>query len=75
MINANQHQPNKRLSRLTSAISGVVDDFMMVSFVLLDQTDEESIEEVVSHCDRAVQYREDLEPMEPKDENEREIHA
>jgi hypothetical protein len=56
MINANQHQPNQRLARLTSASSGVVDDFMMVSFVLLDQTDEESIEEVVSHCDRAVKY-------------------
>jgi len=75
MINANQHQPNKRLARLTSAISSVVDDFMMVSFVLLDQTDEESIEEVVAHCDRAVQYGEDLEPMEPKDEDEREIDA
>jgi GPN-loop GTPase len=54
----------KNMRRLTSAISTVVDDYMMVGFVMLDPTEEESIELVVQHTDHAIQYGEDLEPKE-----------
>lgn len=45
-----------KLRQLTQAISSVVDDHMMVSFVLLDVTDEESIEDVLVRTDMAIQY-------------------
>jgi GPN-loop GTPase len=45
----------------------------MVSFIPLNIEDEDSIEYVLSHADNAVQYGEDLEPKEPKlNENENE---
>jgi len=55
---------------LTQALSSVVDDFMLVSFVMLDATDEESIEEVLIRTDSAIQYGEDLEPKEPRGEDD-----
>lgn len=44
------------LRRLTSAISEVIDDYMMVSFGMLDPTDEDSIELVLAQVDHCVQY-------------------
>lgn len=44
-----------------SAVSGVVDDYMMVSFATLDSTDEESIEGVIEKVDFVIQYGEDAE--------------
>lgn len=67
MINAMDVQSSGKLKKLTEAFSTVVDDYMMVSFVMLDITDEESIELVLSHTDHAVQYGEDIEPKEPQD--------
>jgi len=75
MISAMEKQPNERLRRLTAAMSSVVDDYMIVSFVLLDQNEEESIEEVIAHCDRAVQFGEDAEPKEPVDDDEEELEV
>ena len=46
----------RRLSRLTSALSSVIDDYMIVSFVMLDPTDEESIEDVLAKTDHTIQY-------------------
>lgn len=40
----------------------------MVSFIPLDITKEDSIEYVLSHVDNAIQYGEDVEPREPRDE-------
>jgi hypothetical protein len=60
----------KNMRRLTSAISSVVDDYMMVGFVMLDPTEEESIELVVQHTDHAIQYGEDLEPKDFEDKEE-----
>jgi len=59
-----------RAKRLTDAIVSVIDDFTMVSFVPLDITDEESIALVLAHADQNIQYGEDLEPKEPRDEEE-----
>eukprot|EP01032_Pedospumella_encystans_P016257 gene16257-18554_t len=58
-----------KLRRFTNAIGSVIDDFMIVSFVMLDVTDEESIDDVLNRTDHAIQYGEDIEPKEPKDED------
>ena len=57
---------NGRFRKLTEAIGSVVDDFMMVSFVMMDPNDEESLDEVLNHTDHAIQYGEDLEPKEAR---------
>lgn len=54
----------KKLNKLTQAIGSVVDDYMMVSFVMLDPNEEESIDEILIQTDHAIQYGEDLEPKE-----------
>lgn len=68
MINAMDSQSSNKFKRMTSAISSVIDDYMIVSFVLLDPSDEDSIEEVLYRTDMAIQYGEDIEPKEPRDE-------
>ncbi|CAM9305685.1 unnamed protein product, partial [Hapterophycus canaliculatus] len=60
--------PLPRLARLTEAISGVLDDYTMVNFLPLDIRDEEDIALVLHHADYIVQYGEDLEPKQPKDD-------
>mgnify|MGYP006079215045 CR=1 FL=1 len=65
MIQAMEKTSNKAFQKLTQAVSSVIDDYMIVSFVMLDPTDEESIEDVLSRTDYTVQYGEDLEPKEP----------
>ncbi|CAM9374681.1 unnamed protein product [Laminaria digitata] len=59
-----------RLARLTEAISGVLDDYTMVNFLPLDIRDEEDVALVLHHADYIVQYGEDLEPKQPKDDIE-----
>ena len=56
MINAMDKQSSGKLKKLTEAMSNVVDDYMLVSFALLDVTDEESIEDVLMRTDHAIQY-------------------
>jgi GPN-loop GTPase len=58
---------SKQFRKLTEAIGSVIDDYMMIGFVMLDISDEDSLTAVVAHADHAVQYGEDVEPMEPKD--------
>ncbi|CAN0550910.1 unnamed protein product [Ectocarpus sp. 12 AP-2014] len=65
-----QRGPLPRLARLTEAISGVLDDYTMVNFLPLDIRDEEDIALVLHHADYIVQYGEDLEPKQPKDDIE-----
>ena len=64
-----QQTVHPRFQALTAAMSSVIDDYMMVSFVMLDQSDEETIDNVLMHCDRAVQFGEDAEPTEPVDDD------
>jgi hypothetical protein len=59
-----------RMKRLTEALCGVIDDYMMVSFAMLDPNDEDSIELVLAQTDHAIQYGEDLEPKEVVDYDE-----
>jgi len=42
----------------------------MVSFLPLNLSSENSIAYVLSHIDNAMQYGEDEEPKEPKDEDD-----
>ena len=60
-------ETNGKLRKLTTAIASVVDDYMMVGFVMLDIKDEDSLIAVLAHTDHAVQYGEDAEPREPVD--------
>lgn len=55
--------------KLTEGIGSIIDDYMMIGFVMLDINDEDSITAVLAHTDHAVQYGEDVEPTEPVDEN------
>ena len=52
--------------QLHNAICTLLDDYTMVNFVALNIKSEESIELVLSHVDNAMNYGEDLEPMEPR---------
>ncbi|GLD91820.1 hypothetical protein PINS_up000353 [Pythium insidiosum] len=63
---ANSTDPKWR--PLSSAICNVINDFSMVAFVPMNITREESIETVLLHVDHAINYGEDLEPREPKDD-------
>lgn len=47
-----------------------INDFSMVAFVPMNITREESIETVLLHVDHAINYGDDLEPTEPKDDAE-----
>jgi hypothetical protein len=60
---------NKKFNALTEGICSVIDNYMMLSFVMLDNSDEESIENVLQMCDHITQYGEDLEPKEPVDDD------
>ena len=70
LINQTRDRTPKRHQKLTQALSGFIDDYMRVSFVMLDITDEDSIDEVMAHTDHCVQYGEDAEPREPVDNDE-----
>ena len=52
---------NKKFQRLNNALAQIIDDFSMVQFVPLDNTDEESVANVLLQIDNAIQYGEDLE--------------
>ncbi len=45
-----------------------IEDYSLVSFVPLNIRKEESIQLALAHIDHALQYGEDMEPKEPKDE-------
>lgn len=57
-ISAMDTKANPKLRRLSQAMSSVIDDFMIVSFVMLDVTDEDSIDEVLARVDHAIQFGE-----------------
>ncbi|XP_028680730.2 GPN-loop GTPase 3 [Erpetoichthys calabaricus] len=57
-----------KFQKLTKAICGLIDDYSMVRFLPFDRTDEEGINIVLQHVDFAIQYGEDLEVKEPREE-------
>lgn len=61
---------SKQFVKLTNAICGLVDDYSMVRFLPFDRTDDEGINIVLQHIDFSIQYGEDLEFKEPKEDDE-----
>jgi len=57
-----------RHRRLNEALCRLLDEYDMVAFLPLDVTDEESVAALLQQVDHAMQYGEDLEPKEPRDE-------
>lgn len=45
-----------KLKKLTQAMCSVIDDYMIVSFVMLDISDEDSIDNVLYRTDHVIQY-------------------
>ena len=52
---------------LNRAVAKLLDDFSMVSYLQLDANDEDSVGDVLSYIDDAIQYHEAQEPREPKE--------
>ncbi|XP_041349052.1 GPN-loop GTPase 3-like [Gigantopelta aegis] len=57
-----------RFKKLNKSMAKLVDDYSLVRFIPLDPTDEECMSEVLMQIDMAIQYGEDVEPKEPRDE-------
>ncbi|KAL2916358.1 hypothetical protein HK105_204114 [Polyrhizophydium stewartii] len=53
---------------LNRALVRLIDEYNMVNLLPLNINDEDSVTLILDHIDRAVQYGEDLEPKEPRDE-------
>lgn len=53
--------------RLNRAVARLIDDFSMVSFLRLNVNDEDSVGDILSYIDNAIQYHEAQEPREPKE--------
>lgn len=53
--------------KLNRAVARLIDDFSMVSFLKLNVNDEESVGDILSYIDNAIQYHEAQEPREPKE--------
>ncbi|OCT45009.1 GPN-loop GTPase 3 [Cladophialophora carrionii] len=68
----NAHQIDNVMSggsfkALNRAVAKLIDDFSMVSFLQLDVNDEESVGDVLSYIDDAIQFHEAQEPRDPKE--------
>uniref|UniRef100_A0A803JBA0 GPN-loop GTPase 3 n=1 Tax=Xenopus tropicalis TaxID=8364 RepID=A0A803JBA0_XENTR len=66
---SNRFKSNK-FKKLTEALCGLIDDYSMVRFLPFDRSDEECMNIVLQHIDFAIQYGEDLEFKEPKENEE-----
>lgn len=53
--------------QLNRAVARLIDDFSMVSFLQLDVSDEDSVGDILSFIDDAIQYHEAQEPRDPKE--------
>ncbi|KAI0254266.1 ATP-binding protein Fet5 [Lactifluus subvellereus] len=61
---------NPRFHALNQALVQLIEDHPLVTFLPLDLTNPNSIENVLSHIDHTMQYGEDEEPKEPRDLDE-----
>ncbi|KAK3606475.1 hypothetical protein CHS0354_041426 [Potamilus streckersoni] len=59
-----------KFKKLNAAIANMIDDYSLVKFLPLDQTDEESINDILLQIDTTIQYGEDLEPQEVREREE-----
>ncbi|KAF1985712.1 hypothetical protein K402DRAFT_394327 [Aulographum hederae CBS 113979] len=63
----------KSFHRLNRAVARLIDDYSMVSFLQLNAQDEDSVGNILSYIDDAIQYHEAQEPKEPNDELDTDI--
>jgi len=66
-----QHTGEKFL-QLNEAIGSVIEDYKMVNFLPLDISDEDSISDLLTQIDNALQYGEDAEVIEQREPEENE---
>jgi len=67
LTNALGPELSRKLDGLTRALCGVVDEYMLVHYLPLDPTEEESVAMVLAHVDHVLQYGEEVEPREPRE--------
>ena len=53
--------------QLNRAVAKLIDDFSMVSFLKLDVQEEDSVGDILSYIDDAIQFHEAQEPREPRE--------
>ena len=56
ILNMDRSLAGRKMKKFTSAIGSVIDDFMLVSFAMLDVSQEESIDQLVERTDHIIQY-------------------
>ncbi|KAI9193439.1 GPN-loop GTPase [Polychytrium aggregatum] len=61
-------ETHSKFHGLNLALLRLIEEYNMVSFLPLNIKEEESISLVLQHIDNAIQYGEDIEPKEPKDD-------
>ena len=61
-----------KFAGLNAAMGSLISEFSLVAFIPLDSTDTDSLEFLMHSVDNCIQYGEDLEPRELKDEEEQE---
>ncbi|CAM9168686.1 unnamed protein product [Lampetra fluviatilis] len=60
---------SEKFKRLSKSISDLVDDYSLVRFMPLDRSEDDSVDAILAQVDSALQYGEDEEPREPRDED------
>lgn len=63
-----ENKSNQKFKKLNASIATMIEDYSLVKFLPLDISDEESINDILLQIDTAIQYGEDLEPREIRDE-------
>ncbi|KAL4223355.1 GPN-loop GTPase 3 [Mactra antiquata] len=61
---------SKKFKKLNSAIASMIDDYSLVKFLPLDMSDEDSINDILLQIDTCLQYGEDQEPREMREEGD-----
>ncbi|XP_052227357.1 GPN-loop GTPase 3-like isoform X2 [Dreissena polymorpha] len=61
---------SKKFKKLNAAIAAMIDDYSLVRFLPLDQSDEDSINYVLLQIDTCLQFGEDMEPREMREQEE-----
>ncbi|KAH3758469.1 GPN-loop GTPase 3 [Pelomyxa schiedti] len=58
-----------RFTKLNKAICSLLDTYSMVNFLPLSSNDPDSVELILAHADHAIQYGEDVDVKEPRDQD------
>ncbi|KIX08432.1 uncharacterized protein Z518_03088 [Rhinocladiella mackenziei CBS 650.93] len=62
-----QVMTGESFKQLNRAVARLIDDFSMVSFLQLDVNDEDSVGDILSYIDDAIQFHEAQEPKDPRE--------